>query len=427
MRAILKRILYFIYHEEYKDCEHKRIWILGFKKTFKVNTLPIIRANYSSVEKKLREKVKTQKLRVAFLVQETEKWQYQTLYMSLKKSEHFEPFVIVVPINYKKKDIERLHETYRFFEKQNITVFYGYDLQKEQYIALSAFNTDIVFYQQPWGIHPLQHIVATSYFALTAYCPYAIVENEEVFDKACLFFDALWRHFVTDETAKQALDNKNFDTKNIRITGHPKMDWALDIITKTQQETKDRKIVIYAPHHSFSKSGLRWATFKWSGPVILQAIQEYSEYLWILKPHPLFKKTLLREHIMTEDEYKNYCDTWQKYGKIVTGGNYFELFGKSDLLITDCGSFLAEYALTKKPVIQLIAENAYPQHPYNEKLSKDYYKVYDAASMKKMMTEILINKNDSLQQKRVADFNKHHFGQATQKIMDSLTHDLGVK
>lgn len=413
-----------MYHFEYKDVTHKRVWIMGFKKTFKVNMLPTICDNYTRIEKEVRQKAKKQKLKVAFLISETEKWQYQTLYEGMEKSTNFEPFIVVVPINYKNKDIQRLHETYRFFKTQKHNVFYGYDIERKKYIPLEEFKADIVFYQQPWGISPIQHILPVSKFALTAYCPYAIVENEQVFDDACLFFDALWRHYVADETARQALKNKNFRIENIIITGHPKMDWALDIVSKEQKKKHPQKTIIYAPHHSFSKNGLQWATFEWSGQKLLELNKRYPQYMWILKPHPLFQKMLIKEGIMTEDAFKKYCQSWQEHGKIVTGGNYFELFGQSDLLITDCGSFLAEYALTQKPVIRLIAQNAYPQHPYNEKLSQNYYKVYDSSSIEQVFQEVVLNGNDFLKEKREADFQKEHFGEATQKILLSLTHDL---
>ena len=67
---------------------------------------------------------------------------------------------------------------------------------------------------------------------------------------------------------------------------------------------------------------------------------------------------------MTREQVEQYFDEWRAIGSIKEGTSYMELFANSSCLITDCGSFLTEYAFTGKPVIHLVSglarQPAYP-------------------------------------------------------------------
>ena len=56
---------------------------------------------------------------------------------------------------------------------------------------------------------------------------------------------------------------------------------------------------------------------------------------------------------MNEFEYDEYVAQWNNLPNayLYNKGNYIELFKTSDLLITDCSSFLLEYMPTLKPII----------------------------------------------------------------------------
>ena len=79
---------------------------------------------------------------------------------------------------------------------------------------------------------------------------------------------------------------------------------------------------------------------------------------------------------MSEKEVEDYYANWQKIGNVIESGNYFELFAESDLMITDCGSFLVEYFLTQKPLIHLLRKDAREQSSLNERILKYYYSLH---------------------------------------------------
>ena len=80
-----------------------------------------------------------------------------------------------------------------------------------------------------------------------------------------------------------------------------------------------------------------------------------------------FKKALIDNNVMTEQQAEDYYNEWDKIGLRYEHGDYLELFNKSKMLITDCSSFLGEYFLTENPVIHLISKDA---TPYNETVNQ---------------------------------------------------------
>ena len=72
-----------------------------------------------------------------------------------------------------------------------------------------------------------------------------------------------------------------------------------------------------------------------------------------IRPHPLLFNTLLSKNYLTSKQlytYLNKIDDLEN-SSIDKNLDYFDLFKSSDMLISDNGSFLAEYLPTEKPII----------------------------------------------------------------------------
>ena len=83
----------------YVTC-HTVLNILGIKIKIPNNKLVKI-PDYKFVLEKIKEKHKNkEKIRVAFLVSENEKWNAEELYNLLAKSEQFEPIILVTLLSY---------------------------------------------------------------------------------------------------------------------------------------------------------------------------------------------------------------------------------------------------------------------------------------------------------------------------------------
>jgi CDP-glycerol glycerophosphotransferase (TagB/SpsB family) len=213
----------------------------------------------------------------------------------------------------------------------------------------------------------------------------------------------MWKYFVETDLHKKEYE-KYYDATNCVTTGSIKLD-GYHFINKDNAEnywkTKDKKRIIYAPHHSFNDGLHEVATFKANGQFILELAKTHPETEWIFRPHPLFIDRITKNSIMTLEEVKKYYKEWEEIGSISIGGNYYEMFSSSDLLITDCISFLTEYAPTGKPVIHLRKNNQ--KEDFNtlvSKLDEGYYQIYSNEELKEVFEKLIVNNEDYLKEKR---------------------------
>ena len=106
---------------------------------------------------------------------------------------------------------------------------------------------------------------------------------------------------------------------------------------------------------------------------------------------------------MTKKEINEYYKFWEKLpnGEFKNESDYFEIFKNSDALITDCGSFLAEYLPTKKPILHLVNPNSAGFNDIGKELLKSYYNADDNNDIVNFLNDVIINSNDYLKDKRL--------------------------
>ena len=382
--------------------------IIPIKKEKYTDDFLIIRERYARKLESLKEKIKTDKIRVAFLVRENQKWGYQSLYELFKSDERFEPIVLVslLGLAHKGKDKTRfnLEENYDFFKKKGMNVKYAYINGK--YLNLKSFNPDIVFYDQPWDLPEIHSIKTVSEFALTCYIPYGVSILDLKDDYTQDFHKLLYRYYVDSPlNIKRYEFYQAGNSGNCTAAGYPKLDVYFEK-SNTQTDIwrdKNKIKIIYAPHHSFDKGGLHTATFKENGQAILNLAKKYAnETTWIFKPHPRFKYAALRRKIMTTEEIKKYYQEWAEIGNIYTQGDYFDIFKSSDLMITDCCSFLGEYLPADKPIIRLVSPNSLSPNELGRRLFDCCYEVKNNTELERVFKMLVIDKNDYKKQTREA-------------------------
>lgn len=376
---------------------------LGFGKDFfyikKIEqNCAYIKKNIKKVKQKLKNK---HPLKVIFYVYDSSRWKSQSVYDLMVKDERFEP-VIVVTKNYSDKDnmnyqsIDDIKKNYEFFKSLGMNVEYGYDLEKDDFIPFETFNPDLIFYSHPWYVYKTQGPVVCSKFALTYYVPYFISDTNEFFEYDLRFHRYLYRHYVPNDIIR-----KNYASKmpnkgvNLVTVGHPHLDYFY--LDKKEHE---KKYLIYAPHWSVCGNNIRYSTFDWSGYEILQFAQKHTELNWVFKPHPALYRSLFTSGYMTQKQADDYFNTWKEIGQIYDTGDYLDLFMKSYAMITDSGSFLNEYLLTKQPLIHLVSEKFIGNESVRE-ICKGYYDAFNIEDLNKCMDEIIIKRNDPKKEYRL--------------------------
>lgn len=387
----------------------------------------VLRNNYAEVLERLKSK--KGKYKAVFLVSENQKWNWQSVYDDMLKSDDFEPLILITNMYEKRKKNIKLSETtlqenYDFFASRNMKVEFAYDAQTDEYLPLSDFGADFIFYQQPWNIHPVQSIEETSKYALSCYVPYGIPVCEIGSEYDIDFYRMVWAYFEINNEMYDFLEKKDIDlVKNHIVAGHPKLDTYFEKI----KENNEDNYIIYAPHHSFFPVHLNLATFQWNGEYILQYAKEHPEFKFVFKPHPWLKATLIKRNIMTKQQAEKYYEEWEKVGIYCDDADYFNIFKKSRMMVTDCASFLIEYFPSGHPVIHLRTHNSPSFIPMVQKITDCYYQAYNLQDLKGLFNQLLEKEEDSLKEKRLNTISEMNFsGEKTSaRILKYLRECLG--
>lgn len=400
------------------------------------NSLCII--NYVKVLNRLRKEINTRKINVVFLVNEISKWKGQTLFDILESDTHFNPIIglTCADIDWSLNEEDRIKKRQRlrdFFSQRRMNFVEVCDVVSLKVIDLRTFKADIIFYQQPWNLHKKQRPQYLSRYHLTCYFPYYVPNyNSPSIDFRKEFHLYLWKYYVLSNGWIQTIANNIPDylpSVKLIATGHP----MLDYINNPPDIKITNKMVIYAPHWSvyseFMDNDEKFSTFQHNGKHILEFAQSHPEIKWIFKPHPTLRTSLIRTRLYSEQEIDEYYNEWGKIGEVVQEDDYLKLFWESYALITDCGSFLMEYACTKKPIIRLVSHVCGMSIPKPSKeLFDSYYNVNNLDEMNDIFNMVLIDGNDPKHDERVKAATRAGLIEtfASENILKDLYASLGL-
>lgn len=385
------RLLSKIYKTEKKN-KHTRVYLFGIKIFKYKNKKQNHHKNYNNILKKIKKQ--KDPIKVIFLVSENQKWQYQDLYDCFEKDKRFQPLVLISLLTAVHEGIDKtrnnLEENYNFFKSRGMNVEYCY--QNGEYLSLKNFNPNIVFYEQPWDLPYIYMPENVSAYALTFYENYFYLGmfERDIDDVMTDFHKSLFRFFIPNDEIMDLMVKRHEYFKKICVSiGYSKLDKFTESIISKNKVGKNAKKVIYAPHHSFEQEGDKLATFQNNGRQILELAQKYPEITWIFKPHPRFKHAVLSNKIMSEKEIEEYYNAWEKIGVVYTQGDYIDIFKSSDLMITDCCSFLAEYLVTEKPLIRLCNKGGRSFTEFGETITSGYYAISDYENLENVFNQII--------------------------------------
>ncbi|MCR4881483.1 MAG: Stealth CR1 domain-containing protein [bacterium] len=410
-KNFLKKI-FSVSREVYYDAVRKNITIFGICIRHTVGSIKRIKNNYENVLARLREKYKKEPINVIFISQEEQKWGYDSLYKTLKKSRYFSPKVVIYPrkrvLKDKKNGKKIINEHIKFYKSRNIDAVLG--CKGKKYTDIKKFNPDIIFYMSRFDLPREIRPIYTSQYALNLFCSYGYeIENVRA-NYTDDFHIWLFAYFVEHELNKERYTLYNSRAaENCVVTGYPKLDVFVNnsdnIDLARYWKNPDKYKIIYAPHHSILESEvLHISTFLENGKFIQDLAKAHPETTWVYKPHPLLKYKLLKIG-WTQQELDEYVAEWKKIGKVYGSGDYFDIFKSSDLMITDCSSFLVEYLPTKKPVIKLCNPRAMENNILGQKVCSEYYLSHSNDELEQIFADLVLNKKDYKKEsrERIAD------------------------
>lgn len=396
-------------------------------------TLIYLRICYKIALHRVRTSIKNHNpITVYFLVSEIAKWKAQPLYDLMECDNMFRPNICIYPYDRElvlpKSSINQLlREKEDFFRNKRMRVINIWDSQKSC-VDLSHFNLEgVVFYQQPWDIPPAPDPTQIANRWLTFYVPYYLVNNYNKRLELCMPLQRqVYRYIVPSEGIKdfylKEVCKYKFAGELVGL-GHPSADNILSL-----ERTNSDFTVIYAPHFSFPYKSitrpLYYSTFLENGEYILDYAKHHKNIKWVFKPHPRLKSELELTGAWPLAKIESYYGEWERIGEACYDSDYQSMFVNSDVLLTDCGSFLTEYACTRNPVIRLVL----PDHdllpnPVLKELYSTYYNVTGNEELEATLDIVVNRKMDPQKEKRHNAINRIEFcnGPSSERILNYLS------
>lgn len=390
--------------------------------SYKLEQQIILKNNYKKVLENLKNKRNNnEKIRVLFVCEENSKWGYQFVYEKMKLDNDFEILpVVLYPIVTKNRIEFTQKENLEFFKKQGIDSIDGYDYEKKKNKDIKSFQPDLVFYQQPWYLQGNNHPKSVSEFALTMMIPYGYTTlSEEAWGNSSVkdVYTSLWTFFSESPYHNDFYEKAaGMQRENLYAAGSAKLDYYRTPIGKKfekiwREEDKNKKRIIWAPHHSVCDAGLGMSNFQEQYKFFLNFAKKHREYSFILKPHPSLRSMCISTGFLTEKEYDTYIQEWKNLpnADVYTLGNYFDIFKTSDILLTDCSSFLAEYFPAQKPIVLLDRKNRAPFDKFGEIIKQGFYRIEKTEEIERLLYEILVQGNDTLKPLRQEILNSYFY------------------
>lgn len=400
--------------------------------------IPYLRICYRVALYRIRKEAKIHPINVYFFVSEIAKWKAQSLYDLMESNNRFKPIICVYPMVVE-TDLPLmqldsiLNEKLSFFINKKMKAINVWDI-RNKCVDMAYFKScGIIFYQQTWDVPPAPTPLQIALKYITFYIPYYLVNNyDKKLDLCMNLHRQVFRYIIPSEAIKDFYEkevNKNKFAGKLVGLGHTCIDQFHTIV-----RTKMDYTVIYAPHFSFPCNSLKrplyYSTFLDNGEFILDYAKKHREVKWIFKPHPRLKMELEVTGVWPKEKIIRYFEDWENIGSSCYNSDYQELFVNSDLMITDCGSFLTEYACTGNPIVRMVSPllNLSP-NPIIEELYSTYYCVNNNDELNTILDMCIVERLDPQRVNRNRAIEKVGLGNssASERIITYISDLLQYK
>lgn len=328
-----------------------RIWYGQICRIFWNHFYKVYRYHIRSKGRRIQKK---EKIRVLFVLAELGAWKTEELYLAMKAHPRFESLIGIT----ESQEVPGSKPALVAYVKEKRYDYYDLDAEG---MDISVIKPDLLFYYKPYdGSYPAKHIFKRHLSSLPVFVNYGF--NTISTKVHCIFQIGYYSWIVLVENQINADSKYKLIGKyasNVRVTGVPMQDrlcLSKEHFKDPWKDTKKRKRIIYAPHHSFkgtNGAGIEYATFLDFGEFMLGMAEKYKDQVyWAFKPHPTLYRKLLKK--WGKERTDAYYERWRSMEcSQVELGEYVGLFKHSDAMIHDCASFQVEYHFTTNPVLYL--------------------------------------------------------------------------
>ena len=382
-------------------------------------------------KKEFKRRRKNGITRVGFFLISDAVFSLLPLYELMMQESNIEPFIVVVPdtLHFKERAVEEILKIVHRMSEKYDTVLSSWDESTQKFIDFSEecdlvcfdYQYDCLTHEYYKSAYFKEKIIPTIY----SFYGYAITEWDL---NVCLMeYDLTnhWRVFLPTKNAVQGIRKNERLGLNAVLVGHPKMDTYYQRQIKTEAHDTVKTIII-APHHTIQKDkdGFNLSNFLQYHEFFLELPRLYPDIHFIFRPHILLKSQLLNNKLWTEGQISNYFEKMAKYNNVEyqESGDFFDAFIKSDAMIHDCVSFMAEYLFTGKPVCymrKVEVDNNNKLNEFGEGCMKVHYQAISKEDIIRFIDEVVLEEKDGLKEERKQFFDmnvKFNYPHASESI-----------
>ncbi len=396
-------------------------------------------------EMELKRKIRAgKKVRVAFFLDTISKFSANSVYRIMSENPLFEPFILFGRLEEKSlyTDLgwKKYKEEYESLIEKGYKAYSLYD-DNRNFVPVETFKPDIIISTAPYleflCVSHLSNIYMNVNF-LVCHMRYGFpISNSYYYLYNNRRINTTWKHFVfTREEYAELMRYSKDCGLNAVLTGYPKLDAyakPFDQCKIPEKLDNGNPIVIYAPHwtvvHNWEPND--WGSFDVYNKYFMNLLDRYPEINFVFRPHPSLQANLAQHNIMSAEEFNDYAQKWgaKPNGMYYIDGEYIDLFRKSSLLITDSGSFIAEYLLSDNPCMYLVKPSRNKERFMDgfsmaaRKILETYYRCYNENDIENYFKMIMEDKQDPMKEERlkIKDGMFLNIGCAGQKVVDYLT------
>lgn len=434
----IKNMFFGIEYKIVNDFLESKRYLFGVKyKTRKTDIAEIVadaQKNFCIRENILKERIRNGEcVKVAFFISRTSMFPAKSLFKEMLKTTLFNPYIFILPdFRFGKKEAEAN-------QKQCEEELSGYknvfSIKNENDKKIEGFDIAVLPY--PYDIsykkYDLYSLVRCGVLPICINYAYYC----SAYDRDCLFaskrMGLFWKLFA-DNALNEAVAKKEsvVHGTNVVLSGYCKMD----SFKKIKKEPNSRKRIIIAPHHSVDggyNDFMAMSNFDRYADLFLKLPEMYPQIDFVFRPHPALFLLLKNENFWGEKKVNNYIAAMKSNPNVVysTEGDYFDEFAKSDGIIQDCGSFLAEYFYTKNPQCYLLKQKDDVEKKFmafGRECLKNCYIAYNEKEILHFLDDVIVNGNDSMRKQREEFADQVvmlNYPKASAKIIDLLSQELG--
>jgi len=293
-----------------------------------------------------------------FLVTQPQLWMYSLVLGELDRL-HI-PYRVVAMPNLEHKHLNKLasvEENRRLLRENGVDSASGLDA-KGRILSPLAFKRGSIFVvdQPNLEIGCAWHPIFTTRRFRLAYSAYGIkVSPLDIWNFRQNIHRDGWVIFAESEWHLRELERHNPARKATYIlSGSPK----IELMRKAQRTKIKETGVVWAPHWSIGRSNrLRYGSFDVVFEDMLAIAEDFSDISFTLRPHQRLDSEL---RSLRKEPLQVFLDKWLQLPntKVSLESEYQQTLAEASMLITDSGSFIAEYSSIGKPLILLRREDS---------------------------------------------------------------------